>query len=78
VTGGTVTTGHILPKQTLRIKRKGEVLGEGVLASIQKDKQEAREAFEGETCGINVTTTTVIELGDTLEFYTREERARSL
>ncbi|HSX02812.1 MAG TPA: translation initiation factor IF-2 [Candidatus Saccharimonadia bacterium] len=78
VCGGTVTSGHITPKMTLRIKRGGEALGEGTLASLQKDKQEAREAFEGETCGINVTTTTGIELGDMLEFYTREERARSL
>jgi translation initiation factor IF-2 len=78
VTGGTVTSGHIEPKMTFRIKRGGEAIGEGKLTSVQKDKQEAREAFEGETCGINVATTTVIELGDVLEFYTREEKARKL
>jgi translation initiation factor IF-2 len=78
VCGGTVTSGHIQPKMTLRIKRGDEVLGEGTLASLQKDKQEAREAFEGETCGMNVTTNVAIELGDRIEFYTREERARKL
>jgi translation initiation factor IF-2 len=78
VTGGTVTKGHVTPKMTFRIKRAGEEIGEGKLTSIQKDKQEAREAFEGETCGISVATTTAIEIGDVLEFYTREEKARKL
>jgi translation initiation factor IF-2 len=78
VTGGTVTSGHIQPKMTFRIKRGKEELGQGTLTSVQKDKQEAREAFEGETCGINVATTTPVEIGDTLEFYTREEKARKL
>ena len=70
--------GRIEPKLKLRVKRGGEVVGEGVLASLQKDKQVAKEAFEGDTCGMNVTTTAGIELGDTLEFYTVETKARSL
>jgi translation initiation factor IF-2 len=78
VTGGTVTKGRIEPKQTLRVKRGGEVLGEGTLTSLQKDKQAAKEAFEGETCGINVATTVAIELGDILEFYSVERKARRL
>jgi translation initiation factor IF-2 len=78
VCGGTVTSGRIEPKLRLRIKRGGEVLGYGTLASLQKDKQEAKEAFEGETCGLNVTTNTAIALGDTLEFFTVETKARTL
>ena len=78
VCGGTVTSGRIEPKQKLRVKRGGEVVGEGVLASLQKDKQVAKEAFEGDTCGMNVTTTATIEMGDTLEFYSVETKARTL
>jgi len=78
VCGGTVTSGHIESKLKLRVKRAGEVVGEGVLASLQKDKQVAKEAYEGDTCGLNVTTTTAIEMGDTLEFYTVETKARTL
>lgn len=78
VCGGTVTSGRIEPKMKLRVKRAGEVVGEGVLASLQKDKQVTKEAFEGDTCGLNVTTTATIELGDTLEYYTIETKARSL
>jgi translation initiation factor IF-2 len=78
VCGGTVTSGRIEPKLQLRIKRGGEVVGEGSLLSLQKDKQAAKEAFEGETCGLNVGTGSAIELGDTLEFFTVESKARSL
>lgn len=78
VCGGTVTSGRIEPKIKLRIKRAGEVIGEGVLASLQRDKQVVKEAFEGDTCGLNVTTSTTIELGDTLEYYTVESKARTL
>ena len=78
VCGGTVTSGRIEPKMKLRVKHAGEVVGEGVLASLQKDKQVTKEAFEGDTCGLNVTTTATIELGDTLEYYTVETKARSL
>ncbi|MDB5178922.1 MAG: translation initiation factor [Patescibacteria group bacterium] len=78
VCGGTITSGRIEPKLRLRIKRKNEVMGEGTLTSLQKDKQAAKEAFEGETCGLNVATSIAIELGDTLEFFTVETKARTL
>jgi translation initiation factor IF-2 len=78
VCGGTVTSGRIEPKLKLRVKRGDEVLGEGTLTSLQKDKQEAKEAFEGETCGLNVATSVAIELGDKLEYYTVETKARRL
>ncbi len=78
VTGGTIISGRIEPKLKLRIKRGGAVVGDGVLASMQREKQAAKEAFEGETVGLNVTTTTPIEIGDTLEYYTVETKARTL
>ncbi|HUD11270.1 MAG TPA: hypothetical protein VMS08_02575, partial [Candidatus Saccharimonadia bacterium] len=78
VCGGTVTSGRIEPKLKFRIKRGSEVLGDGTLTSLQKDKQVAREAFEGETCGMNVATGTPIELGDSIEFYTTETKSRTL
>ena len=78
VCGGKITTGRIEPGQTLRIKRGSEIVGEGVLKTLQKDKQQVREAFDGETCGMSITTVAVVELGDIIEFYTTESRARTL
>ena len=78
VCGGTVMSGRIEPKQKFRIKRAGEATGEGVLTSLQRDKQVVKEAFEGDTCGMNVTTSATIEMSDTLEFYTVETKSRTL
>jgi translation initiation factor IF-2 len=78
VCGGTVKSGRIEPKMRLRVKRGSEVIGEGTLTSLQKDKQEAKEAFEGETCGMNVAIAHAIEMGDILEFFTIETKARTL
>ncbi|MBW4062207.1 translation initiation factor IF-2 [Candidatus Saccharibacteria bacterium] len=78
VCGGKVTKGRIAPKETMRIMRKKELLGTGMLSNLQRDKQDAREVFEGEMCGMSVTTTVAIEIGDTLEFYTTESKARTL
>ncbi len=77
VCGGTVTMGRIEPKLRLRIKRGAEVVGEGTLTTLQKDKQQAKEVFEGETCGMSVATTSPIEMGDNLEFFTVESKART-
>jgi len=78
VCGGKITSGHIEPKQTLRIKRGKEVIGEGTLTTLQKDKQKVKEAFEGDTCGMSIATQTAVEIGDIIEFYTTESKARSL
>jgi translation initiation factor IF-2 len=78
VCGGTLTQGRIEPKLRFRIKRGGHSIGEGTLTSLQKDKQEVKEAFEGETCGMNVATNVAIELGDSLEFFTTESKSRTL
>ncbi len=78
VCGGTLKSGRIEPKQRFRVKRGSEVLGEGTLTNLQKDKQDAKEAFEGETCGMNVATNVAIALGDMLEFFSIETKARTL
>lgn len=78
VCGGTVLSGRIEPKLKFRVLRRKEVLGEGTLTSVQKDKQAAKEAFESETCGLDVATSVKIELGDVLQFFTVESKARTL
>ena len=78
VCGGTLRSGRIEKGLKFRIKRGAEIIGAGTLNGLQKDKQEAREVFEGETCGMSVATANTIDLGDHLMFYSREERARSL
>lgn len=78
ITGGKVVSGKITPGLELKIMRGKEQVGEGTLESLQKDKQIAKEATEGDECGLEVATTTPIELNDELIFVKRESVARSL
>ena len=78
ICGGKVTSGKIEPSQQIKIMHGGAEIGRGRLASLQKNKQPAKEVLESEECGLSVDTTAKIELGDELEFFTTEERARKL
>jgi translation initiation factor IF-2 len=64
----------------VRAKRGDEVLGEAEITSVQREKQETKEVFEGELCGVNLKTTKklLLEEGDVLEFFTREIVQRTL
>jgi translation initiation factor IF-2 len=78
ICGGQVKSGKITPKLQVKILHKGEVIGTAALTNLQKDKQDAREVTEGEQCGLSLATTTPVEIGDTIEFYTTESKARTL
>lgn len=84
IAGGLVTSGKITPGLLVRMKRgKGEAaenLGEAEITNLQREKVEAKEVFEGDMCGLNLKTKkkTLLEIGDHLEFFTREIVERHL
>ncbi len=78
ICGGQVKSGKIEPKVKVRINDGKNTVGEGTLSNLQRDKQNAKEVFEGEQCGLSVATSAPIEVGNILEFYTTEERQRHL
>jgi translation initiation factor IF-2 len=80
IAGGLVTSGKIHKDLLVRIRRKKELIGEAVVTSVQRDKAEAKEVFEGDMCGLNlkITKKTTVEIGDKLEFFTRELKKRTL
>lgn len=80
VCGGLVTSGKITPGIKARIKHEDEVIREAVVDSVQKEKNESKEVVEGEMCGLNlkVDDKTKVEIGDTVEFYEVEVKARKL
>jgi len=80
IAGGEVTSGKVTKDLHVRALRETEVLGEAELTSLQREKVEAREAFEGDLCGISLKTRRKLplEIGDTLEFFTRELVTRTL
>jgi translation initiation factor IF-2 len=80
IAGGEVIRGKVTKDLLVRAKRGDETLGEAVITSVQREKTEAKEVFEGDLCGINLKTTRKLQLeeGDVLEFFTRELKQRTL
>lgn len=80
ICGGEVTKGKVEPSVLARVLRGKEVIGEVEVVKVQRQQQEAKEVFEGEMCGLSLKTTSklMIEEGDRLEFYKREEIQRTL
>jgi len=80
IAGGLVTSGKVKPDLLVRIKRKKELLGEAKVTSVQREKTQAKEVFEGDMCGLNleIKKKVLLEVGDTLEFFTREIVQRTL
>lgn len=80
IAGGEVTKGKLTMPALVRITRDKTSLGQAELTALKKGPQDVKEVFEGEMCGVQLATTSKIELqeGDKLDFYTREEVTRTL
>ena len=80
IAGGEVTSGKIMAGLLVRVKRGDEQLAEVEVTSVQRNQQEAKEVFEGEMCGLSLKTDKklLVEVDDTLEFFTREMVKRTL
>ena len=61
--------------------KNAELLTEVEISSVQREKSEAKEVFEGEMCGVNLKLSQgkiALEIGDKLEIFSRELKKRSL
>lgn len=74
ICGGEVTSGKATADVLARVFHGGEQIAEVEVTSVQRQKIEAKEVFEGELCGLELKTNKklVLEVGDKLEFFTRE------
>lgn len=80
ICGGEVTKGKLVAPSLARVVRDDETLAEVEVTNLKRGPQDAKEVFEGEMCGMNLSTNTKVELqeGDRIEVFTRETVARSL
>lgn len=80
ICGGEVLQGKVMPQVLVRVKRDKEQLVEAEVAHVQRQQQDAKEVFEGEQCGLELKTQgkLQLEVGDRLEFFTRELKKRTL
>lgn len=74
IAGGEVLSGKIYKGLLARVKRGKEYIAEVEVSSVQRQQVEAKEVFEGDMCGLSLKTSKkiTIEIGDKLEFFTRE------
>jgi translation initiation factor IF-2 len=80
IAGGEVKKGKAIAHVLARVIRGGEAIAEVEVVSVQRQQQEAKEVFEGELCGLNLKTPKklLLEVGDELQFFTRELVKRTL
>ncbi len=80
ICGGEVLTGSVKPGMLVRVMRKKMQLGEAEVESVQKEKIDAKELVAGEIGGLSLKTTKkiAVEVGDRLQFFTREMKKRRL
>ncbi len=78
IVGGRVTQGIVETNSKIRVKRGGELLGEGVLGELQSAKQKVGKVKAGQEAGIRFIGEIRIEVGDILEFYKVEKEKQTL
>ncbi len=76
IAGGEILSGKVVlaDKPLVRFIRKKEILGEGELINIQKQKHDVKELFESDICGFSakVQNRINLEVGDKVQFFKRE------
>ena len=69
VVGGKVTEGEVRKGIRAEIIRAEEIVGEGRITNVQRDKKDVLSVAKGQECGLSFEGTELIQEGDTLQFY---------
>jgi translation initiation factor IF-2 len=78
IAGSYVSEGKIVRGAKVRVRRGDDVIGQGVVTSLKRFKDDVREVPNGQECGIGVEAVPGIQAGDVLEVFSTEEVARTL
>ena len=78
IAGCSVQKGKIVRNYLCRVIRGGKKIHEGKVASLKRFKDDAREVLEGYECGIGVSNFEELIIGDRIEAYEIQEKARKL
>jgi translation initiation factor IF-2 len=77
VAGCMVSSGRIV-KGKMRVRRRKDVIYEGIIQSLRRFQDEVNEVRAGMECGIRVEGYSEFQIGDTIECYTTEKVAAKL
>lgn len=80
ICGGDVTKGKLEVPALAHVYRDNEELGEVEITNLRRGSADAKEVFEGESCGLSFKTKHRIDLqiGDHIELFRRETVVRHL
>ncbi len=78
IAGCYVTSGKITNSANVRIVRGGVIVFDGLLSSLRRFKDDAKEVASGFECGIGFEKFNDMKEGDIIEAYTHEKIAREL
>jgi translation initiation factor IF-2 len=77
VAGCMVTSGRIV-KGKVRLRRRKEIIYEGLTQSLRRFQDEVNEVRAGMECGIRIEGFSDLQVGDNIECYTLEKIAQKL
>ena len=77
VAGCMISSGRII-KGKARVRRRKDVIYEGILQSIRRFQDEVNEVRAGMECGIRIEGYSDFQVGDAIECYTIEKIAAKL
>jgi translation initiation factor IF-2 len=78
VAGLYVLDGRITRNSRTRVLRSGTVVHEGPVKSLKRFKDDVREVAAGYECGLGLDGFNDLQVGDQVEFFHRDEVARTL
>ena len=78
IVGGKVAKGSVEKGNKVRVVRDGELIGEGLIDEVRIGKEVVADIRKGDEAGLKYIGKTAIEVGDVLEVYKEESKARKL
>ena len=73
IAGSYILSGKVTRNAKVRVVRDGIVIADDSIASLKREKDDAREVMQGYECGIGLEKYNDIKEGDILEAYVTEE-----
>jgi translation initiation factor IF-2 len=73
VAGTYVTEGKVNRGASVRVRRGEEIVFESTVSSLRRFKDDVKEVASGYECGVGVKDFSDFQVGDILEFFTREK-----